>query len=290
MAGILKKTHTTLEMIKWEHSIFALPFALTAMLLAARGLPGWPTVGWIIVAMVAARSAAMAFNRWADADLDAENPRTRNRAIPAGLLSRSFVLGFTCMAIAVFVWAAAELNRLALELTPVVLVVLLGYSYLKRVTRWSHIGLGLALGLAPAAAWIAVRGSLDPRILVLTAAVTLWAGGFDVLYACQDYEHDRRAGLYSLPQAHGLAAAFWTARLMHLAMLALLVWFGFLFDFGKAGWLGICAVGLLLAYEHSIVSPRDLRRMNAAFFTMNGVIAMVFLAFVSADLWMKVKG
>jgi len=287
MAGILKKIRTTLEMIKWEHSIFALPFALTAMLLAARGLPGWRTVGWIIVAMVAARSAAMAFNRWADADLDAENPRTKNRAIPAGLLSRSFVLGFTCMAVGVFVWAAAELNRLALDLSPVVLVVLLGYSYLKRITRWSHVGLGLALGLAPAAAWIAVRGSLDPRILVLTAAVTLWAGGFDVLYACQDYEHDRAAGLHSLPQAHGVTTAFWTARLMHAAMLALLVWFGLLFGFGKAGWLGICAVGLLLAYEHSIVSPRDLRRLNAAFFTMNGVIAMVFLAFVSADLWIK---
>ena len=152
MAGILKKIHTTLEMIKWEHSIFALPFALTAMLLAAQGLPSWRTVGWIVVAMVAARSAAMAFNRWADADLDAENPRTKNRAIPAGLLSRGFVLGFTCIAVAVFVAAAAELNRLALELTPVVLVVLLGYSYLKRVTQWSHFGLGLALGLAPAAA------------------------------------------------------------------------------------------------------------------------------------------
>ncbi len=287
MAGILNKIGTTLEMIKWEHSIFALPFALTAMLLAADGLPGWRTVVWIVVAMVAARSAAMAFNRWADADLDAENPRTRTRAIPAGLLSKPFVLGFTVVSAAVFLAAAAELNRLTLELAPVALVVLLGYSYLKRVTRFSHLGLGLALGLAPAAAWIAVRGSLDPRILVLTAAVTLWAGGFDVLYACQDYEHDRAAGLHSLPQASGPAAAFWTARAMHLAMLGLLVWFGFLFNFRIAGWLGVVAVGLLLAYEHSIVSPRNLQRMNAAFFTMNGVIAMVFLGFVTADLWMK---
>jgi 4-hydroxybenzoate polyprenyltransferase len=287
MAGILSKIHTTLEMIKWEHSVFALPFALTAMLLAAGGLPGWRTLTWIVVAMVAARSAAMAFNRWADADLDAENPRTRNRAIPAGLLSRQFVLGFTCVAVAVFLLAAAELNRLALELSPVVLVVLLGYSYLKRVTQWSHLGLGLALGLAPTAAWIAVRGSLDPRILVLTAAVTLWAGGFDVLYACQDFEHDRVAGLHSLPQALGLPVAFWAARGMHLAMLALLVWFGRLFDFGEAGWLGVAAVALLLSYEHSLVSPRDLRRLNAAFFTMNGVIAMVFLGFVTADLWMR---
>ena len=212
MPGILKKTRTTLEMIKWEHSIFALPFALTGMLLAARGLPAARTVGWILVAMVSARSAAMAFNRWADAELDAVNPRTSSRAIPAGLLSRNFVLGFTLIAIAVFLVAAGELNRLTLLLSPIVLLVLLGYSYLKRITRWSHVGLGLALGLAPAAAWIAVRGSLDPRILVLTAAVTLWAGGFDVLYACQDYEHDRAAGLHSLPQANGLAAAFFAAR------------------------------------------------------------------------------
>jgi 4-hydroxybenzoate polyprenyltransferase len=287
MAGVLKRIHTTLEMIKWEHSVFALPFALTAMLLAADGLPGWRTVVWILVAMVGARSAAMAFNRWADAELDGENPRTRSRAIPAGLLSKRFVLGFTFVALAVFLAAAAELNRLTLELAPVVLLVLLGYSYLKRLTRWSHLGLGFALGLAPAAAWIAVRGSLDARILVLTAAVTLWAGGFDVLYACQDYEHDRTAGLHSLPQAHGLGVAFWTARAMHLVMMALLVWFGHLFSFGLAGWLGIAAVALLLGYEHSIVSPRDLRRMNAAFFTMNGVIAIVFLGFVSADLWMR---
>ena len=287
MAGILSKTRTTLEMIKWEHSIFALPFALTAVLLAANGLPTARTVAWILVAMVAARSSAMAFNRWADADLDAANPRTSTRAIPAGLLSRQFVLGFTCVAALVFVVAAAELNRFALYLSPLVLLVLLGYSYLKRMTRWSHLGLGLALGLAPSAAWIAVRGSLDPRILVLTAAVTLWAGGFDVLYSCQDYEHDRAVGLYSLPKAAGIPAAFFAARAMHLTMLALLVWFGRLFDFGMAGWLGVAAVGLLLAYEHALVSPRDLRRLNAAFFTMNGVIAIVFFGFVAADLWMR---
>jgi 4-hydroxybenzoate polyprenyltransferase len=290
MPDILTKTRTTLEMIKWEHSIFALPFALTAVLLAGHelpgGLPGWPTMGWILVAMVAARSAAMAFNRWADADLDAANPRTMGRAIPAGLLSRQFVFGFTCVAVLAFVLAAAQLNRLTLILSPVVLAVLLGYSYMKRITRWSHLVLGLALGLAPSAAWIAVRGSLDPRILVLTAAVTLWAGGFDVLYACQDYEHDRAAGLHSLPQAVGLRGAFRAARAMHLAMLGLLVWLGCLFQFHTLGWLGIGMVALLLAYEHSLVSPRDLRRLNAAFFTMNGVIAMVFLAFVAADLWL----
>ena len=287
MPGILAKTRTTLEMIKWEHSIFALPFALTAMLLAANGLPGWRTVAWILVAMVAARSSAMAFNRWADAELDAANPRTSSRAIPAGLLSRQFVLGFSVLMALVFILAAAELNRLTLYLSPFVLVVLLGYSYLKRITRWSHLGLGLALGLAPTAAWIAVEGKLDIRILVLTAAVTLWAGGFDVLYACQDFEHDRAAGLHSLPQAAGLPAAFFTARAMHLAMLGLLAWFAQLFHFGRAGWLGVAAVALLLAYEHSLVSPRDLRRLNAAFFTMNGVIALVFLGFVATDLWLR---
>jgi len=287
MSTLLSKTRTTLEMIKWEHSIFALPFALTATILAANGLPTLRTIAWILVAMVAARSAAMAFNRWADADLDAANPRTRGRAIPAGLLTRQFVLGFTILAALVFVMASAQLNRLTLYLSPLVLAVLLGYSYLKRVTRWSHLGLGLALGLAPTAAWIAVRGSLDPRILVLTTAVTLWAGGFDVLYACQDCEHDRAAGLHSLPQAVGIPAAIWAARAMHLAMLVLLAWFGLLFQFHAFGWLGIAAAALLLVYEHSLVSPRDLSRLNAAFFTMNGVIATVFLAFVAADLWLR---
>ncbi|HVU46838.1 MAG TPA: UbiA-like polyprenyltransferase [Terracidiphilus sp.] len=287
MAGIFAKTRTTLEMIKWEHSIFALPFALTAALLAAHGVPAGRTLGWILVAMVAARSAAMAFNRWADAELDAANPRTKMRAIPAGLLTRQFVLGFTLVATAVFVLAAGELNRATLYLSPFVLLVLFGYSYMKRVTRWSHLVLGLALGLAPSAAWIAVRGSLDARIVVLTAAVMLWVGGFDVLYACQDFDHDRAAGLHSLPQAAGIPAAFWAARLMHVTMLGLLVWFGRLFHFGVAGWLGVAAVGLLLLYEHSLVSPKDLRRLNAAFFTMNGVIAMVFLCFVAADLWLR---
>ncbi len=287
LPGFWHKTRTTLEMIKWEHSVFALPFALTAALLAAHGLPAWRTLGWILVAMVAARSMAMAFNRWADAELDAANPRTRNRAIPAGLLSKSFVLGFTAVMAAGFVIAAAELNRFTLILSPLVLLVLLGYSFMKRFTRWSHLVLGLALGLAPAAAWIAVTGGLDPRILVLTAAVTLWVGGFDVLYACQDFEHDRAAGLFSLPKAIGIPAAFWAARLMHLAMLALLAWFAVLFRFATVGWIGIAAVAALLGYEHAIVSPRDLGRLNAAFFTMNGVIAMVFLCFVAGDLWWR---
>jgi 4-hydroxybenzoate polyprenyltransferase len=285
--GLFVKIRTTLEMIKWEHSIFALPFALTAVLLATGGVPGWRTLGLILLAMITARSCAMAFNRWADADLDAANPRTQNRAIPAGLLTREFVLGFTILMGIGFLVAAAELNRLTLYLAPFVLIVLLGYSYMKRLSRWSHLVLGLALGLAPSAAWIAVRGSLDPRILVLTAAVMLWVGGFDVLYACQDFEHDREVGLHSIPQSLGIPAAFLVARLMHAAMLVLLIAFGYLFHFGIAGWLGIGAAAMLLVYEHAIVSPKDMRRLNAAFFTMNGVIATVFLIFVAADVWLK---
>ena len=284
--GIGRRIGITLEMIKWEHSIFALPFALTGALLAARGLPAWATLGWILVCMVSARSAAMAFNRWADAGLDAANPRTRSRAIPAGQLSRGFVLAFTLTMVVVFLVAAGQLNRLTLELAPVALLVLLGYSYMKRVTRWTHLVLGLALGIAPAAAWIAVRGSLDWRIALLTAVVMCWVAGFDILYACQDMEHDRAAGLYSLPQALGLEAAFWIARALHLTVVGLLLWFAVLFQFGVVGWIGIAVVAGLLLYEHMLVSPRNLARLNAAFFTMNGVIAMVFLVFVAVDVWL----
>jgi len=287
MTTLWARTKITLEMIKWEHSIFALPFALTGALLAAQGLPPIRTLGWILVAMVSARSAAMAFNRWADAGLDAANPRTSMRAIPAGLLSRGFVLTFTLAMVAAFELACWQLNRLTILLSPIVLLVLLGYSYMKRVTRWSHVVLGLALGIAPSAAWIAVRGSLDPRIALLTAIVTCWVAGFDILYACQDMEHDRAAGLFSIPQALGLDAAFWVARFLHLTVVVLLAWFAILFQFEWAGRVGIVAVAALLFYEHLLVSPRDLRKLNAAFFTMNGVIASVFFVFVAADLWLK---
>ncbi len=286
--GLVAKTRVTLEMIKWEHSIFALPFALTAAILAAQGRPGWGTLGWILVAMISARSAAMAFNRWADAALDAANPRTKMRAIPAGLLSRNFVLLFTLVMVALFLTASAALNRLTLELSPFVLLVLFGYSYMKRWTRFSHLVLGLALGLAPSAAWIAVRGTLDWRITVLTAVVVCWVAGFDILYACQDIEHDREAGLFSIPQAVGLDAAFWIARVLHLAAVGLLIWFAGLFHFGWTGRIGVGVVALLLLYEHLLVSPRDLRKLNAAFFTMNGVIAMVFLIFVATDVWWRI--
>ncbi len=274
----------TLEMVKWEHSIFALPFALTGAMLAANGWPAFPKIFWIIVCMITARTAAMAFNRWADADLDAVNPRTASRAIPAGLLSRRFVLGFWITSSALFLLAASRLNRLTLLLAPIALAIVLLYSYAKRITRFSHLFLGLALGIAPSAAWIAVRGSLDPRILVLTLAVLFWTGGFDVLYACQDYEHDRRAGLKSIPQAMGLTGAFWTARGMHVFMLLCLVWLGRLFSFGSIAWAGLVLVAALLLYEHLIVSPGDLRRMNAAFFTLNGIISMMFFVAIAASL------
>ncbi|MBB6144053.1 4-hydroxybenzoate polyprenyltransferase [Silvibacterium bohemicum] len=274
----------TLEMIKWEHSIFALPFALTGAMLAANGVPHAAQIFWIIVCMVSARSAAMAFNRWADASIDAANPRTASRAIPSGLLSRSFVGGFTLAMIAIFVIAAGQLNHLTLLMSPVALLVVLAYSYTKRFTRWSHLVLGLALGIAPAAAWIAVRGSLDPRIVILTVAVMFWVAGFDLLYSCQDVEHDRAQGLFSVPSTWGVTAAFWIARLMHVAMLALLVWLAQAFSLGHYALIGIAAVALLLLYEHTLVSPGNLKRLNAAFFTMNGVISVVYFLFVAADL------
>ena len=288
MASTLwRSTAVTLEMIKWEHSIFALPFALTAAMLAAGGWPTARALFWIIVCMVAARSAAMAFNRWADASLDAANPRTASRALPAGLLGRGFVLGFVIVSCAIFLLGAAMLNRLTLLLAPVALAVVLLYSYMKRLTRWSHLVLGLALGIAPAAAWIAVRGTLDPRILVLTGAVLLWVAGFDVLYACQDFEHDRRVGLRSVPQAFGLRRAFFAARVMHGGMLAMLLWLVALFGLGWIALAGVAVVAGLLLYEHTLVAPDDLRRMNAAFFTLNGIISVLFFCFFAAAVLMR---
>jgi 4-hydroxybenzoate polyprenyltransferase len=287
MDNILRNTRITLEMIKWEHSIFALPFALTGAVLAANGWPTLRTLGLIVLCMVAARSAAMAFNRWADARLDAANPRTASRAIPAGHLSPAFVLAFTVIASAVFLLAAALLNRLTLELAPVALAVVLAYSYMKRLTRWSHLVLGLALGIAPSAAWIAVRGSYDPRALLLTAIVILWVGGFDILYACQDFEHDRRVGLFSVPAAFGLEGAFWIARSMHLGMVVLLFVLLHVFALGPIALVGMCLVVALLGYEHAIISPKNLTRMNAAFFTLNGIISLVFFLAIATDVFYR---
>ncbi len=283
-ANTFRSTRLTFDMIKWEHSIFALPFALTGAVLAAGGWPHWGTLLLIVLCMVSLRTAAMAFNRLVDAEIDAANPRTATRAIPAGLLSKSFVSLFTLAAILVFECSAAFLNHLTLLLSPIAVVVVLAYSYMKRITRWSHLVLGLALGIAPSAAWIAVRGSLDPRIIILTAAVLLWVAGFDVLYACQDFEHDRANGLNSVPQAFGLRGAFLIARLMHLFMLACMVSVLRVFHLGPVAAGGMAVVSMLLLYEHTLVKPTDLRRMNAAFFTLNGVISVVFFCTVAMDV------
>ncbi|HTZ97498.1 MAG TPA: UbiA-like polyprenyltransferase [Terriglobales bacterium] len=285
--AVLRNLRVTLEMIKWEHSVFVLPFALCGAMLAAHGWPNAHTLIWIVVAMVAARSAAMAFNRLADASIDAANPRTRTRALPAGTLTPTFVATFVVISCVVFVVAAWRLNHLSLMLSPVALAIILLYSFSKRFTRWSHLILGFAMGIAPSAAWIAVRGSLDPRILLLTAAVTFWGGGFDVLYACQDYDFDRQSGLHSVPRYVGIANALWIARLFHLSMALLLVSLVVVFGLGKLAIAGVVFVAFLLTYEHSLVSPTDLSKLNAAFFTMNGVISVVFFLFVAGDLLLR---
>jgi 4-hydroxybenzoate polyprenyltransferase len=284
---LLHNLRLTLDMIKWEHSVFALPFALCGAMLAANGFPAIHQLAWIIVAMVAARSAAMAFNRLADVSMDAANPRTRTRALPAKELSYQFVSSFVVVSCAIFVFAASQLNHLALLLSPIALAVVLLYSYTKRFTRWSHLVLGFALGIAPAAAWIAVKGTLDPRILLLTAAVTFWVGGFDVLYSCQDYDFDLQTGLHSVPRYCGIARALWIARLFHLLMLLLLIALVIAFGLGKLAVAGIAVVALLLVYEHSLVSAGDLSRLNAAFFTMNGVISVLFFFFIAGDLLLR---
>jgi 4-hydroxybenzoate polyprenyltransferase len=282
------RTRVVLEMIKFEHSVFALPFALVGALLAARaggGLPTWRQILWIVVAMVGARSAAMTMNRIADREYDRRNPRTANRALPAGELSVGFAWAFTILASAVLVIAAWQLNRLALELSPVALLILFFYSYTKRFTSWSHFVLGFCLGISPAAAWIAIRGSLDARMLILCAAVTLWVGGFDVLYACQDVEFDRAAGLHSIPKKLGIAKALLFARAMHVVMVGLLAWLAWSFHLAWPAWAGIAVVAALLGYEHSLVKANDLSKMNAAFFAVNGYISLLFLLFWGAAVF-----
>jgi 4-hydroxybenzoate polyprenyltransferase len=274
-------------MIKWEHSVFMLPFALCGAVLAARGWPPAHALIWIIVAMVAARSAAMAFNRLADASIDAANPRTKMRALPAGALTPGFVWTFVIASCCIFLAAAYELNRLSFFLAPLALAIVFFYSYTKRFTRWSHLFLGFAMGIAPTAAWIAVKGSLDPRILLLTGAVTFWGGGFDVLYACQDHDFDREQGLHSIPRYFGISRALWISRLFHLLMLAFLIAMIVTFGLGALAVAGVALVASLLIYEHSLVSPSDLSKLNAAFFTMNGVISIVFFFFIAGDVLLR---
>ena len=286
MAG---RIHTVLETIKFEHSVFALPFALTGALLAAHAThqtpTGWPKlrqIFWIVVAMVAARSAAMTMNRIADLRYDRENPRTQQRALATGAVSLQFAWFFTLAAVAVFLVAAWQLNSLALKLAPLALVILFFYSFTKRFTNWSHLFLGFALGVSPAAAWIAIAGNLDLRILILCAAVTLWVGGFDVLYACQDVEYDQRSGLFSVPKRFGIAKALLISRMTHVGVIALLAWLAASFALPWPAWAGIVVVAALLGYEQSLVKANDLSKLDAAFFTVNGYISLLFLLFWGA--------
>jgi 4-hydroxybenzoate polyprenyltransferase len=282
-------------MIKFEHSVFALPFALTGAMLAWRN-DGFPTAGlagrilWIIVAMVGARSAAMGFNRLLDAEVDGRNPRTRARHLPAGLLSRAFAWGFVAVSALVFLVAARMLNSLCFALAPVALAVVFFYSFTKRFTAFSHVVLGFALGIAPAAAWIAMRGSLDPRILWLTAAVTFWTAGFDIIYSCQDYEFDRREGLFSLPRRFGIAGALWIARAFHVIMVVCLFALVLAFHLGALAMAGIAAIIALLLYEHRLVRAEDLSRVDAAFFTVNGYVSVLFFLFWAGDIFFHQRG
>jgi len=290
-----KRLRLTLEMIKFEHSVFALPFALTGALLAFReggyrvADPWWKLL-WIVVAMVGARSAAMAFNRLVDAETDGRNPRTRMRHLPTGLLGHGFAWAFVAASSAVFVLAAGFLNRLCLRLAPLALAVVFCYSFTKRFTSFSHLVLGFSLGIAPAAAWIAVRGSLDPRILWLTAAVTFWTAGFDVIYSCQDYEFDCAESLFSVPRLVGIAAALRIARLLHFLMVACLLALVFTLHLGALALAGVAAIVALLVYEHSLVKADDLSRVNAAFFTMNGYVSVLFFVFWAADIFLLRPG
>jgi 4-hydroxybenzoate polyprenyltransferase len=282
---LFRSLRVTLEMIKIEHTLFALPFALLGAMLAARGIPSLKTIGWIVVAMFGARSAAMAFNRLADRRIDAANPRTRMRALPAGLLSPGFVSLFTAVSASLFVFAAWHLNHLAFVLSPVALISVLAYSYTKRFTILSHFVLGWCLAIAPTGAWIAVRGAIDSPIpLLLSLAVLLWTAGFDILYACQDHEFDITTGLHSIPQRFGIANALLVARLLHMAMFAALVVIYYLTSLHWLGLAGIAAVAALLIYQHRLVRADDLSRLNVAFFTTNAYVSVILFVAVAADL------
>ncbi len=287
------KLTTTLKMIKFEHSVFAMPFALTGALLAARyagSEPAWPTgrqIAWIVVAMVGARSAAMTMNRIADLRFDAQNPRTATRPLVTGALTLRFAWLFTIVSAGLLVVAAWQLSPLALQLAPVALAFLSLYSYTKRFTSWSHLVLGFCLGMSPAAAWIAISGTFDLRMLILTAGVTLWVAGFDVLYACQDVEFDKQAGLFSIPESFGIGSALRIARGMHGLVVGLFAALAWSFALPWPAWAGVVAIAALLAYEHSLVKPDDLSKLDAAFFTVNGYVSILFLLSWGAAVWVS---
>jgi 4-hydroxybenzoate polyprenyltransferase len=281
MANLWKKLRITLEMIKFEHTLFALPFAFLGAILAADGVPTWQQLVWITVAMVGARSAAMTFNRIIDSDIDAANPRTANRELPSGKLSKGFAWTFLVVSIVVFLLAAYMLNWLTFALAPVALLSVLGYSYAKRFTAFAHLILGWALAISPSAAWIAVRGSLDSEVpLLLSLVVLMWTSGFDVMYACQDYEFDKKAGLRSIPAKFGIKNALWIARLFHLQAFVALILLYLVTGLGWPAFAGVCLVGALLVYQHTLVSAKNLSRMNAAFFTTNAFVSVIlFISF-----------
>ncbi len=271
-------------MIKFEHTLFALPFAFLGAVLAANGLPDWRQILWITVAMFGARSAAMTFNRIIDRRFDAENPRTANRELPSGKLSVKFAWAFLIVSVILFEIAAYSLNWLTFALSPVALLSILGYSYAKRLTSFAHLILGWSLAISPTAAWIAVRGALDSEIpLLLSLLVMMWTAGFDILYACQDFEFDKRAGLRSIPARFGIKNSLWIARLFHVQAFLVLVLLYFVTELGWLALLGVAAVGALMIYQHTLVKPNDLTRMNAAFFTTNAFVSVIlFVTFGGA--------
>ncbi len=286
--SVLGKLLIVLEMIKVEHTVFALPFAYLGAFLAARGFPGWERSFWILVAMVGARSAAMGFNRLVDMRIDAQNPRTSGRALPRGLVSTGFVTIFVVASAGLLFVAAWMLNPLSLRLAPIALVIVLGYSYTKRFTSLSHLFLGLALGIAPIGGWVAVTGEWDRTSLLLSAAVLLWVAGFDIIYACQDVDFDKHVGLYSFPSRLGIRRALWLSALFHVGMVGVLVWSFIVFGLSWLSWVGLALVAIALIYEHQLVKPDDLSRVNAAFFTLNGLVSIFLLVFVGLDLCLVV--
>ncbi len=287
VARVASKVCTILEMIKFEHTIFAMPFALTSMMLAAGGMPKLPVFGWIIAAMVGARSAAMAFNRIVDAHLDKLNPRTAERAIPVGAVKIAEAWLFTLVAVGMFLFAAWSLNPLAFMLSPVALLVILGYSYTKRFTSLSHLVLGLALGIAPVGAWIAVTGRLDFAPMILSAAVIFWTAGFDIIYALQDLEFDSEMGLFSIPKALGPARGLLVSRAFHLCTALLLAWYGITLHLGALYYAGVLFAACLMAYEQNLVKPGDFSKVNMAFFNTNGLVSIGFFLFALADLLVR---
>jgi len=284
---MLRKITVFLEMIKFSHTIFALPFALTGALLAARGIPSGLQILWIILAMVGARTAAMGLNRLIDADIDAQNPRTASRAIPAGLIGKGATALFIAASLVLLLVAAAQLNPLCLKLSPLAVFFLVLYSYCKRFTALAHVVLGICLAAAPIGAWIAIRGAVELPALMLGGIVLFWVAGFDILYALQDLEFDREAGLHSIPVALGVSGSLWAARLFHLIMLALLMALPTVMGLGTFFTVGIAVVTFMLAYEHWLLRDGDLTRLDAAFFNMNGYISIAILVFSALDVLVR---